>query len=191
MNENEPFFSFLASFGTLPAGYREELSKIITPQQFDANQLLIKEGTLNDKAFFIVRGIVRGYYLDNDGKEITDWFLKEGQLVAPSEGYYFQMPCLTNTQPLEDCQVLMFSFDDVEKLYDKFPTTERLGRMTSMYYSIYWRRRFKEFRQKSVAERYQDLLTNFPEIVQRVQTQYIASYLNTSRFHLSRIRAKR
>jgi len=187
----EPLFAFLRQIGPLPEGYEAAFSKVISIQEFNQNELLVQEGSLNYKLFFILKGIVRGYYIDQNGKEHTDWFLKENQLIAPAESYYFKYPCLDSIQALEYCKVLTFTFADLEQLYLQFPKTEKIGRLVSMQYSIYWRKRFKEFRQTSVEDRYKELLKNFPEIVQRVQAQYIASYLNTTRFHFSRIRGRR
>ena len=42
---------------------------------------------------------------------------------------------------------------------------------------------------KTATERYQDLIDNSPELLQRVQLSYIASYLGITQVSLSRIRA--
>jgi len=139
--------------------------------------------------YFIEKGCVRGYY-NLDGKEVTYWFGFEHSFVTSFYSFISRKPAFENIQLIEDCRVLAISYDDLQKLYDKYPEIERLVRIINENYYVRLEERFVAAQFKSAKERYAGLLDFSPHILQRMPLGHIASYLGISQETLSRIRGK-
>ncbi|HWK02417.1 MAG TPA: Crp/Fnr family transcriptional regulator [Puia sp.] len=167
---------------------RNHLQQIIHVEEFPKKAHLLKAGHLNTKVYFIIKGLVRCYVVDSEGKEESIWFLKEGDVIYPREGFDKQTMTDESMQALEDCFVYSINFSELEIMYKQYPELNFHGRRVAVRYSLLWYTLFKQLKMKSAQERYQFLLENFPELVQRVQGQYLASFLGISHGTLSRIR---
>lgn len=139
--------------------------------------------------YFLEKGCVRGYY-NLDGKEVTYWFGFEHSFVTSFYSFISRKPAFENIQLIEDCTVLAISYDDLQKLYDKYPEIERLVRIINENYYVRLEERFVAAQFKTAKERYAGLLDFSPHILQRMPLGYIASYLGISQETLSRIRGK-
>lgn len=183
-------FDLLESAGPLPPVLKVRLSEKLIPKQFVKHQLLLEEGVINNKIFFILEGMVRCYYRDGKGVEVTEWFLKEGQFIFLVESYELQQPGKENVEALEYCRTLTLTCNDLEAIYKEFPVFERNTRIITSQYNVYWQKRSKVLQIKTVEERYKYLLENYPEVVLRAPLKDIASFLNATPEHLSRIRRR-
>jgi CRP-like cAMP-binding protein len=153
------------------------------------NSVLVKEGERCKHLYFMNKGIVRGFYFDN-GKEITHWFAQEDDFATSFYSFITHNPSPETIETLEDCELTQISFDDLQRLYTKFPETERVGRIITENYYIYLEERFLNIQFKSAKERYQNLLEENSKLIQRVSLGQIASYLGITQETLSRVRAE-
>ena len=168
---------------------RDHLQQIVHVEDFSKKAHLLRAGHLNTKVYFIIEGLVR-CYVEKNGKERCIWFLKEKDVIYPREGFNKQTMTDENMQALEDCLVYSISFSELEAMYLKYPELNFHGRRVAVQYSLLWYTLFKELLMVSARERYQFLLEHFPELVQRVQGQYLASFLGISSRNFSRIRGQ-
>jgi hypothetical protein len=73
---------------------------------------------------------------------------------------------------------------------DQHREAERLLRIAYEKYYIRLEGRFVNSQFRTAAERYEKLLTETPEIIERVPLGYIASFLGISQETLSRVRSR-
>jgi hypothetical protein len=116
-------------------------------------------------------------------------FLKEGQLIALAESFYFNTPSRHGVQALENLETLELRYDELEELYWQYPLLMNNSRLFSIYYNIYWRDRYELTTNVPVEVGYRTLLQSDPDLILRVPQSYLASYLHTTESHLSRIRS--
>ena len=90
---------------------------------------------------------------------------------------------------LEDCILYGLSFKELDKLTHLHTTINHLYRKILELNFIKQEKKLEE-KFGSATEKYADLISNYPEILQRVPLGYVASYLNITQSTLSRIRAK-
>jgi CRP-like cAMP-binding protein len=133
--------------------------------------------------------VLRGFYT-LDGKEITYWFAFENDFVTSFHSFITQQPSVENIQLLENGEVWSISKDKLETLLAKHHELERLVRITYEKYYLRLEERFVNAQFKSATDRYRELLSQSPHILERVSLGYIASYLGISQETLSRIRSK-
>ncbi len=154
---------------------------------FKKGETLVKEGQHSDKAYFIVKGSTRAYYL-NDGKDITDWFAFENDFICAINSFFQNIPSPHFIEVLEDTQLLVISRDDIMKLSDKYHDFERLTNRVATKTMLKLQARIVSMQFQSAKQKYQNILLAYPNITQRVPLTHIASYIGITLETLSRIR---
>ncbi|WP_431209456.1 Crp/Fnr family transcriptional regulator [Puia sp. P3] len=99
---------------------------------------LLEEGKLSRHIYFIRRGILRCYYRQEDDTEVTTWILREPNVVVAVNSFYRQEPSFEIIQALVDTEVYYISHDELERIYERFPQFERVGRLLTIEYLIFW-----------------------------------------------------
>jgi CRP-like cAMP-binding protein len=160
------------------------VSKMFT---FDKSTLLVKEGQNADKVYFIANGSARAYYL-KDGKEITDWFAFENDFISSIGSFFENIPSPHFIELLEPTTFLEITRKDVFELSDKHHDFERLGRIVTTKTMLTLRKRIISLQFETAQQKYENLITIRPDIIQRVPLTHIASYLGITLETLSRIR---
>lgn len=186
----EEFLTFLNAIRPLSESLSEHFTKTLKIKQIKKRSFLVRAGQVNNHFFFIVNGLIRGYYVKQN-REISIWFLKENDFIASIESYVTQQPSKETMQALEDCTVVYGSFADLDNTYLRFPELERHGRLITQKYSSLWYSLLYGIRMQTATQRYQFLIDKFPELLLRVPAKYLASYLSITEVTLSRIRSKR
>jgi CRP/FNR family transcriptional regulator, anaerobic regulatory protein len=116
-----------------------ELQKIIKSKtqiiHFYKNEIILKQGSICKNLYFIEKGLTRGYRIDDDGKDITNWFAPEDTLATSVYSFISQKPSFENIIALEDCTMLVISRKSLYELYDLFPEMNEMGReLIEIYY---------------------------------------------------------
>jgi len=130
-------------------------------------------------------------WFNKEGKDITFQFFFENQPVASIDSFINGQPSLFTIESIEPSSILSISKDSFEKLYQAYSEIKdtfqefifhRLRNYTQLFLS-----RIKD----TPKERYEELITEHPEILKRVPQHYIASYLGVTPISLSRIRNRK
>ena len=162
----------------------ENLKEIEIPKK----EFILKEGRICYNIYFVKKGLLRCYYFKDD-KEICAWFMKETDIIFSVESFLNQVPSRENIQAIEDCTLYFIEYEELQYLYHHCPEFNFVGRvLTEKYYQLSEQRLYSLRMQKAL-ERYNFILNHFPQIILRVPSKYIASYLGITEETLSRIRA--
>lgn len=161
------------------------LERHILPER----HLLLQSGRVARQIYFIEQGLVHGFSVCQDRK-VSSWFMKEGDFIISVVSFITQTPSTENMETLEPSIVQSLSYDHLQQLYCQFPEFNRIGRLLTEKYYVLSEQRAHSLRTANAAERYSQLLQEFPAIFQRVQVKQIASYLGIAPETLSRLRAR-
>lgn len=104
---------------------------------------------------------------------------------------YYDKPCEEFVETLEPCELYRIGLDDLRRL---FRTNLELANWGRIIHQNEYRRLHRSHKERltlPAAARYASFCAQFPELVQRVQLGYIASYLGITLSTLSRLRARR
>ena len=159
-------------------------SKIST---YKRGEIVIREGQFSKKAFLILEGCARAYYL-KDGKDISDWFTFENQFMASIVSFFSNKPSPHYVEFLEDAIVLESSKDTIDRLSDKHHDFERFISKVVTETMLGLCERLYTIQFNKANERYKHLLNIYPDITNRIPLTHIASYLGITLETLSRIR---
>lgn len=159
-------------------------SKINT---FKKGEIVIREGQFSKKAYLIIEGCARAYYL-KDGKDISEWFTFENQFMVSIVSFFTKEPSPHYVEFVEDSIVFEFSKDTVDNLCNKHHEFERFIREVVTETMLGLCERLYTIQFNKAEERYKHLLSIHPDITKRIQLTHIASYLGITLETLSRIR---
>lgn len=159
-------------------------------ETFPAKTILLQEGKVSRKLFFIEQGCLRTW-VNSGQREITTQFFFEGSMVASIESFRTGLPGLYNIETIEPCQLQSVSHRDFEQVINDTPKLKD-AMQEHLFRRLYEAQQlFFSFLKNTPQQRYAALLEHQPEILKRVPQHYIASYLGITPVSLSRIRNRR
>ena len=180
---------FLESIHPMSDGLKQHLAVTLKVKQLPKKEYLLKAGHVSRNICFIAQGLLRCFYIKDD-HEVSSWFMKEGDVIVSVESFFSQTPSYESIQALEDCLLYYITYDELQFIYRNFSEFNFIGRVLLERYYMLSEQRLYSIRMQSAEERYHHLLQHFPDIIQRVSTTDIASYLGVSRETLSRTKSR-
>jgi len=178
---------YLDQFIRLSSEEFETLMSLAKKITLKRNEYFIQEGAYCNKIAFLTSGIVR-YYHTLEGKEKTRDFVLKNNFFTAYQSLITGKPSHSSIQALDDCEIWVWFYPKILALYDKYPKFNHLGRLLAEQSFINLNEDYIRLLKEDALSKYEDLMNHTPEIFQKVPLQYIASFLNISPQHLSRIR---
>ena len=157
-------------------------------KEIKKKEIILTAGDICRDIFFVVDGLLRVFFVDSNGEENTFHFSFENTFSADYESFLKKIPSNYSIQALEDTTVVLMSFEMLHDGYKKLRNGERLGRLLAEEYFFIFNDKIQSIYTKTPIERYNSLYKKSPRILQRIPQHYIASYLNISSVHLSRLK---
>lgn len=155
-----------------------------------AKTILLKEGEVADRLYLIRKGCLRLFFY-NEGNDITFQFFFEGDFVASFDSLYKRTPSLFNLESMEPSALTAIEREDFYELIHHHPSLRQLYEEKLIDRFQAYQQLFLSRIKNTPQQRYEELLKEYPHIVQRVPQHYIASYLGITPVSLSRIRNRR
>ncbi len=159
-------------------------------KSFAPSEYLIKEGTTTKDIFFIRKGLVRSFIIDEKGDEITTALIVENHIVSSVDIILFNQPARYYYQAIEPTDTYHMDYDSVDLLMSKNPKLEANRKYLLQNFLKNAFRRIESFVLLSPEERYIDFVKTHPDLVNRVPDKYIANVLGITPVSLSRIRKR-
>ncbi|NIJ53443.1 Crp/Fnr family transcriptional regulator [Dyadobacter arcticus] len=157
-------------------------------------KLLLSEGDICDRLWFVKSGMVRGYQLSNSGEglfeDVTEWFAKESDFFHAAESFVNQVPAKEYIEALESSTLIYISHRDLYQLYADHPEICCLGRIIAERALLAHKELLREMRMLSAPQKFEVFRSRSKELVARVPQKYIASYLGISENYVSKLKAK-
>jgi CRP-like cAMP-binding protein len=154
-----------------------------------AKTILLREGDIAKQAYYIHKGCLRLSF-NNNGKDISFQFFFEGQGVSSIESFRSGRPSLFSIESLEPCTLLVITKKNFEKMLAEVPGYKALIEESIYQRLEHYSALFLSHIRDTPQKRYQELLKEHPQLIQRIPQHYIASYLGITPVSLSRIRNK-
>lgn len=158
-------------------------------RHFEKGDVIIEEGEIENYLSVVSKGAVR-HYVRKDGNEINFDFAFENEFSNSFASFLSRSPSLISIEAIEDVTLISIHHDSLQKLYEDSATGERIGRLTTEGYCIWLGKRAIQLLTLTPEELYLDLLTKYPEYINRIPQKYLASYLQVQPESLSRIKRR-
>lgn len=181
---------YMSNLTSLNEEEQQAIVNEIQIEQFNKGMLLFRQGDAPTKCYFILKGCVRQYSIDEEGREFTANFFTEEQAVAvfnhhksdKSSGYTFVC--------VEDSIMVVGDLNTEKDMYKKYPQLEEMTRRMIEESFSKVQEEFAAFIASSPEERFKSLLMKRPSLIERVPQHQLASYLGITPESLSRIKRR-
>jgi CRP-like cAMP-binding protein len=167
------------------------LFKTLNSKTFEKGEIVINEGDIINNVYYIRKGLVRSYLINNKCEEITFQLFTEKQLFGNVHTILFNEPSKFTFETLEKTKVY---FTDLKTFHDLSNANSDLlindnGNFGRQILKQAFQR-IDSFVFLSPEKRYQQYLKDYPNIINRVPDKYIANVLGITPVSLSRIRQR-
>lgn len=162
---------------------------LFLPKKLRKKRFLLQDGDPCKYTVFVEKGLLRSFTIDEKGNEHILQFSLEGWWAADLYSFLTGEASDYNIEALEDSELLMITKPSWDILLEEIPAFERYFRILIQNNLIATQRRLMRTLSETAEEKYQNLLKDFPDIIQRVPQHMIASYIGITRETLSRIRS--
>lgn len=155
---------------------------------FPKGHILLRADRIEKHLFFIKTGIARAYSR-TASHEITFWFGREGDAILSMRSYVQGQKGYEDIELLEASMLYKIEIAQLQSLYAQDLHIANWGRKLAELELVKTEERLISRQFRTATERYQELLSQNPDLIQRVPLGHIASYLGITQVSLSRIRA--
>ncbi|MAX70156.1 MAG: hypothetical protein CMC76_03510 [Flavobacteriaceae bacterium] len=154
----------------------------------DKKKFLLRPGTFVKYEYFVIKGCLKAYYLDDKGNRHIIQFAVENWWIGDFDAFYNNVPSRLHIEAIENSQLLSINYDCLKKIYEEAPIFERYFRILVTNAFISQRKRILSSLEKNAQQRYIEFCNTYPNIEDRVPNYDIANYLGVSAESLSRVR---
>ncbi|RXM48593.1 cyclic nucleotide-binding protein [Flavobacterium sp. YO12] len=175
---------------TLPEKELEELSNICEHKIIDKGDCFIVAGQIPRKMAFVLKGLFRYVYTNENGNEFTKSIISENNFISSYSAMIHNSISHFSVEVLEKAEILEIDYFRWLEMKEK-----------NSFWSIFLlqilekafcvkEKRERELLLLDAEKRYEIFVAEFPNLESRVSQQIIASYLGIQPESLSRIRRK-
>lgn len=178
----------LQAAGPIPAADQALILAAWQPRAVSEGETLFAAGHICQERFFIEEGVLRIMLQQASGKEVTHFFLKEGQFCTILHSFENQVPAAESIQAACATRVQAITRARLEALCQELPYLRAyLSQITqqALLEKIQTRNAYLGLDSTT---RYELFLRQQPDIALRVPLADVASYLGITPQSLSRIR---
>lgn len=156
-------------------------------KKFKKHQFLIQEGEAVKYHYFILSGLLKLVHTDDNGKQHIISFAMEDWWESDFYAFFTQTKATMSLECVENTEVMCLSLDDYKKLCNGLQKMERFFLQKANFGFLGAQRRIISMLTSNSKERYEQLLKQYPSLIQRVPKSLLAAYLGVSRETLSRL----
>ncbi len=188
----EPLYQYFEQKSGLPLTDDEKnhIESGFKLKKLRKKQYLQQEGDICKHMGFVIKGAARMFSVDDKGHEYILRFGMEGWWLGDYESYMLEEPTKFHVEMLEDTDLLIISKEQMMNLIATIPAVAETIRVIDKKNFIVTQQRIHAAISQTAEERYESLIKNHPDFLQRFPQNMIASYLGITPESLSRIRKK-
>ena len=152
-------------------------------------QHILQAGDVCHYETFIIKGLLRSYFVDENDTEHIVMFGIENAWIEDGLSLSTGSHSAISIDALEDSEVFQIDKATLEDLYKRIPAFERFFRIKFQQAFIAEQQRVICNFTKSAQDRYLSFLERFPNLQERISQRQIASFLGITPQFLSQVRS--
>ena len=185
----EQIINFLDAICPMSEPLKEALRKHLIYKKFPKGHMLLREGDTSTSIYFVIKGLVKIYTINEKGEEVIIWFMMKDDVMVGVDSFFTQQPGEESIEVLKEAEVLYVSHQCLHNLYSEFPEFNLHRAILGEKYYVQSLKREIAFKKYDCEGRYRYLLRNYPGLVMEVPGGLLASYLGMTPSHLSHIKS--
>ncbi len=181
---------YMKGFGDFSEKEILDIVEELTIKTFSKDYKLLEQGDVPSKCYFILKGCIRQYGIDESGREVTYELYTEGQTVALFTQFTLAKPAKYTWICCEECVLVVGDLNEEEKMYEKHDGLESVIRKMVETNMGEMQEKHSVFISDSPEQRYKKIAQEREDLLTRVPQHQLASYLGITPESLSRIKRR-
>ena len=182
------FIQYLRQFGRLTPEDVAAIREVTRAVSLPKDTRFMEAATIPRELCFVLEGVTRVYYYTEAGKEVTKYFIDEGNVSVDASNYLYRLPTMAYCETVTDCRMLCISRDAFDKLADRISGWNELFLRLLAHGMSEKVNRISPMLAETAEERYLNFQERFPGVHNRIPQHLLASYIGVTKSSLSRIR---
>ena len=184
----EKFKTYLQKNAQVDEKQFDVLSQYLKAQMIKKHTVLLNPGEICGHSFFVEKGLLRSYTMDDAGKEHVIQFAPENCIVSDRSSAYFNQPSDFFIDAIEDSEIVYLDKTFMEKAYELSANYRQFTEKSLHNHIRHIQKRVSLLLGATAEQRYMDFIKLYPDLMLRVPQWMIASYLGITPESLSRVR---
>ncbi|TCK85260.1 Crp/Fnr family transcriptional regulator [Albibacterium bauzanense] len=189
--EYDPIIEYISRYVELTDEEVDQLTPFFKIKKVKKRQFIVQPGFVCRHKSYVVKGAFRAYLVDNQGKEHTLAFAIEDWWISDYSSLIYQEPATLFVEALEDSVLIQIDFKDEQTFLKEIPKMEKFERIITQRSLAFQQKRLLSNFTKTAEERYDEFISKYSAIANRVPQYALASYLGFSTEYLSKIRNRK
>lgn len=187
---SEILYKYMTRFTSLSEAEQRAIVAEIVVEEYKKGTVLLRQGDVPTKCYFVLKGCVRQFSIQDSGKEVTSNFFTEEQAISifnhhkPDKSSDYTFTCL------EDSVLVVGALDTEKDMYNKYGQLESMTRKMIEEKFGEVQDEYAAFIASTPEERFKTLLQKRPHLIDRVPQHQVASYLGITPESFSRIKKR-
>lgn len=168
-----------------------EFSNQFVQTEVEKGKILCEPGHDSDKFHVVLKGIIRNYDVDADGKEFTKIFRGPGGLIGPYAEILSGTQIKYYIQAVTDAEIIIFEYKHFARMMEKYKSWETLGRRFAELNYLEKEKKEYELMHFNAEQRYDSFKIEYKNLTDLIPQYQVASYLGISPEALNRLIKKK
>ena len=169
---------------------KQKYISLLTEISVKRKAFLMQAGDITSYEYFITKGCLKVYTLDDDGTPHVSMFAVEGYWTGDIASFTTKEATRYFIKATEDSELLGISWTNYELLFQEIPKFERFYRMLYQRSLISYIRRSNHGISLTAEERYIEFKKKYPNIINRITQKDLAGYIGITPEFMSKIITK-
>ncbi|MBX2875449.1 MAG: Crp/Fnr family transcriptional regulator [Saprospiraceae bacterium] len=185
------FWQFTNQFVHFSPKERAQISTQLILRDIPKQHVLVDFGDVAREVYFVNKGLLRFYYIADDGREITGFVFQEGMMAGSHESFFGQQPSLQVLESIEAAELFVLGHESLEQLYREVPKMNIFVRKLLEQRMAHAQKVVASLIMQKPADRYQEYQRLHPGLAGRIPQHMLATFMGITPVSLSRIRGRR
>jgi CRP-like cAMP-binding protein len=181
----------IAKHVTLTAQEEERVLLLTKVHSYKSKTVLLKANEVCTQSYFVTKGILRSYTIDDNGVEHVVSFACPEWWIADMYSYLSHQKSQLFIEVNEDAEVITLTKENQERLYIEIPKMERFFRILIENSLIAHQQRLINNLSFTAEVRYEKFSKKFQSILPFLPQKQIASYIGVTPEFFSKMKAKK
>lgn len=169
---------------------KQKYLSLLTEIKVKKKNFLMQAGDITTYEYFITKGCLKVYTLDEEGAPHISMFAVEDYWTGDMSSFMTKTPTRYFIKAIESSELLGISKTNYDLLFQEIPKFERFYRILYQRSLVSYIRRSNHGISLTAEERYMAFKTKYPEIIHRVTQKDLAAYIGITPEFMSKIISK-
>jgi len=169
---------------------KQKYISLLTEIKVNRKEFLMQAGDIAKYEYFITKGCLKVYTLDEDGTPHISMFAVEDYWTGDMSSFITKQPSRYFIKATEDSELLGISRANYDLLFQEIPKFERFYRKLYQRSLISYIRRSNHGISLTAEDRYIEFKKKYPNIVNRITQKDLAGYIGITPEFMSKIISK-